>query len=262
MNVKRCSGYKGHWECGKDYPDHMVPVNKFGFDSKNGFQRICKKCESYRHIIRTPTRPRHPDTGRLKIDWITSKAKEYYGGMSKDRRNDAHWKECTEKSKLDSQSIDWVINKKIKSKTKELTYDNVIQYVETKSKGRKRDAKVVSYIRSVYDSCSVVGCDYQYYEVAHIHALKHGADDLPENCLALCPNHHKDLDNGRMINLQQLDVGGYIYFGEEDDRKGIKLKHKVDHKNLDQCNIELENWKNAINKIQSGNDRPSIAMGK
>ena len=52
-----------------------------------------------------------------------------------------------------------------------------------------------------------------------------------------------------MINLQQLDVGGYIYFGEEDDRKGIKLKHKVDSKNLDQCNIELENWKNAINKV-------------
>lgn len=247
MNVKRCSGYMGHWECLDDYPDHMVPVGEFGSHKSNevGLQDKCRRCKTYYNRIR----PRHPETNQLKMDWITSRTKEYHGGMSKDRRNDEHWKECKDKAKLDSQSIDWVINKKIKFKTKELTYDNVIQYVETKSKGRKRDAKVVSYIRSIYDSCSVVGCDYQYYEVAHIHALKHGADDLPENCLALCPNHHKDLDNGRMINLQQLDVGGYIYFGEEDDRKGIKLKHKVDSKNLDQCNIELENWKNAINKV-------------
>jgi len=113
MNVKKCSGYKGHWECGEDYPDHMVPVIEFGLDSKNGFQRICKKCESYRGIIRTPMRPRHPDTGKMKMDWITSKAKEYYGGMSKDRKNDAHWKECTDKAKLDSEYIHWVINDKV-----------------------------------------------------------------------------------------------------------------------------------------------------
>ena len=28
MNVKRCSGYMGHWECLDDYPDHMVPVGE------------------------------------------------------------------------------------------------------------------------------------------------------------------------------------------------------------------------------------------
>jgi hypothetical protein len=43
-----------------------------------------------------------------------------------------------------------------------------------------------------------------------------------------------------MLPLRQLDVGGYIYFGEQ----GIKLKHKVDSKYLDQCNLELEEWKN------------------
>ena len=64
------------------------------------------------------------------------------------------------------------------SNPQEPKYDNVIQYVETKLKGRKRDAKVGAYIRSIYDSCSVVGCDYIEYDVAHIHALKHGSDDL------------------------------------------------------------------------------------
>jgi hypothetical protein len=50
-----------------------------------------------------------------------------------------------------------------------------------------------------------------------------------------------------MIDLQQLNGGGYIYFGDEDDRQGIDLKHKVDSKYLDQCNLELEEWKNASN---------------
>ena len=150
MNVKRCSGYMGHWECLDDYPDHMVPVGEFGSHKSNevGLQDKCRRCKTYYNRIR----PRHPETNQLKMDWITSRTKEYHGGMSKDRRNDEHWKECKDKAKLDSQSIDWVINKKIKFKTKELTYDNVIQYVETKSKGRKRDAKVVSYIRSIYAS--------------------------------------------------------------------------------------------------------------
>ena len=237
MNVKRCSGYKGHWECKNDYPDHQVPVGEFSFHVGR-----CRQCSNYYFTLR----PKHPVTGEVKHNWKRRKAIELGG-----EPNTTQWQSFLDRAekqwKVDCQI--GLLTKKIKSKTKELTYDNVIQYVETKSKGRKRDAKVVSYIRSVYDSCSVVGCNYQYYEVAHIHALKHGADDLPENCLALCPNHHKDLDNGRMINLQQLDVGGYIYFGEEDDRKGIKLKHKVDSKNLDQCNIELENWKNAINKV-------------
>ena len=256
MNVKRCCGYEGRWECGKDYPDHMVPREKFHRHLKNssGLQDNCKKCHRYSVSLE-----KHPITGELKRNWKTNHAKSL-GGV----RDTPEWKSYLDRAekqwKVDSQI--GLLTKKIKSKTKELTYDNVIQYVETKSKGRKRDAKVVSYIRSVYDSCSVVGCNYPEYDVAHIHALKHGANDLPENCLALCPNHHRDLDRGRMINLQQLNVGGYIYFGEEDDRKGIKLKHKVDSKYLDQCNIELENWKNAINKIQSGNDRPSIAVGK
>ena len=48
MNVKRCSGYKGHWECGEDYPDHMVPKEKFNKRSHHdGLQAVCKKCHRY-----------------------------------------------------------------------------------------------------------------------------------------------------------------------------------------------------------------------
>ncbi len=48
MNVKRCSGYKGYWACGEDYPDHMVPREEFNKRSHHdGLQAVCKKC--HRH---------------------------------------------------------------------------------------------------------------------------------------------------------------------------------------------------------------------
>ena len=48
MSVKRCSGYKGHWECGDDYPDHMVPREKFNKrPHHDGLQAACKKCHRY-----------------------------------------------------------------------------------------------------------------------------------------------------------------------------------------------------------------------
>ena len=46
MNVKRCSGYRGHWECGEDYPDHMVPVSEFA-QRLNGLQTFCRRCQKY-----------------------------------------------------------------------------------------------------------------------------------------------------------------------------------------------------------------------
>ena len=243
MEFKRCSGYEGHWECADDYPDHRVPVGEFGPDG-DGLQGKCRRCKTYYNGKYNPTMPRHPETGQRKMHWLTARAKKYYGGMPKDRNADKYWKEYMATATSDADSINWV---KPPKESNVLTipisqnFSNSHEEVTTVTKGRKRDQKVGAYIRSIYDSCSVVGCDYPDYEVAHIHALKHGADDLPENCLALCPNHHRDLDRGRMIDLRQLDVGGYIYFGEQ----GIKLKHKVDSKYLDQCNLELEEWKNA-----------------
>lgn len=235
MEFKRCSGYKGHWGCGKDYPDHIVPVDNFGVDacSKDGHQNKCRKCKNYYWTQRT----QHPGTGQRKHHWKTKIAKSY-GGI----QGTPEWQSCLDRAEEQwgKEVTEWKINDKVVSRT--FRFDDEIAYATQKEQvKRKRDTKVGAYIRSIYDSCSVVGCDYLDYEVAHIHALKHGADDLPENCLALCPNHHRDLDRGRMTPLRQLDVGGYIYFGEQ----GIKLKHKVDSKYLDQCNLELEEWKNA-----------------
>ena len=242
MEFKRCVGHKGHHAC--DYPDNMVPVSKFNryTDSSDGLQPMCSICTTYYNKY----------VNNAKI----SAAIKFVGGRDKLRAMTKG-----ERTKIYGiiDTVKWKINDKVVSETKRFKFDDEIAYSTQKEQvKRKRDTKVGAYIRSVYDSCSVVGCDYIEYDVAHIHALKHGADDLPENCLALCPNHHRDLDRGRMTPLRQLDVGGYIYFGEQ----GIKLKHKVDSKYLDQCNLELEEWKNGTNKVQSENDRPSLAVGE
>jgi len=241
MEFKRCSGYRGHWECGDDYPDHMVPVDEFNTVAtyKSGLDTRCRRCKVPAHRASNPKDNLKHNPKSNAVSAISYKMgggyKAFYDLPKEDRVS------------IRATATEEYNSGRTESNPQEPKYDNVIQYVETKLKGRKRDSKVVSYIRSVYDSCSVVGCDYLDYDVAHIHALKHGADDLPENCLALCPNHHRDLDRGRMIDLQQLNGGGYIYFGDEDDRQGIDLKHKVDSKYLDQCNLELEEWKNASN---------------
>ena len=64
MIKAKCYGYKGHWECGEDYPDHMVPVGEFGPDStrnrqhRKGIHGSCRRCKRYADNsvshIRTP----------------------------------------------------------------------------------------------------------------------------------------------------------------------------------------------------------------
>jgi len=106
--VKRCGGYRGHWGCGKKYPDHMVPVEKFGRDG-DGLHGMCRKCQKYYDGIRNPKMPRHPETNQRKMNWLSAKAKEYYGGMPEDPKTDEHWKACRAMATKDAESIAWVI---------------------------------------------------------------------------------------------------------------------------------------------------------
>ena len=56
VELKRCSGYKGHWGCSDEYPDHMVPTSRFGphAGQSDGFQDKCKSCLKYRDGIKNP----------------------------------------------------------------------------------------------------------------------------------------------------------------------------------------------------------------
>ena len=44
--TKKCCGYKKHWECAEDYPDHMVPRGEFG-PRYAGLQGMCRRCKRY-----------------------------------------------------------------------------------------------------------------------------------------------------------------------------------------------------------------------
>jgi len=90
---KRCSGYKGHWECADDYSDHMVPVDEFGKG-----MNLCGRCKTRYDSIRNPTRERHPVTGQFKMDWKTAKAINLGGDIK--NRHTPEWKSFLDKAEI------------------------------------------------------------------------------------------------------------------------------------------------------------------
>ena len=99
-DTKRCSGYKGHWECADQHPDHIVPFSEFAVDtySTDGLQNKCRLCQSYsNHIQFTTQRPRHPITSEAKQNWKSRKAIEL-GGVP----NTTQWQ-----SFLDRAEVQW-----------------------------------------------------------------------------------------------------------------------------------------------------------
>ena len=79
MNTKRCCGYKKHWECENEYPDHMVPVEEFGPDSSssNGTRSSCRRCKRYFDSIRNPKR---------KLWYNLAGGQKKYSALSKEER--------------------------------------------------------------------------------------------------------------------------------------------------------------------------------
>ena len=77
-DTKRCSGYKGYHVCADDYPDHMVPIEKFRICKRDGRQPRCLRCDDYRWH----QRPKHPVTGEVKKNW-KHRIAESSGGTQK-----------------------------------------------------------------------------------------------------------------------------------------------------------------------------------
>ena len=122
MNTKRCHGYKNHWNCEDEYPDHMVPVSEFSDDGKSsdGLQGMCKKCFSYADKIRWHKRPKHPVTGEVKKNWKHRIALSYGGvhGTPKWQSYldaaEKHWQEEILGIFTHDSSHNWRINRGIR----------------------------------------------------------------------------------------------------------------------------------------------------
>ena len=95
--LKRCGGYKGHWECSGEYPDHMVPVSEFHVSPSrhDGYQSRCLQCNTY---YTHNGRAKHPITGQFKMNWKSAKAFEL-GGDSKNRHT-PEWKSYLDKAEI------------------------------------------------------------------------------------------------------------------------------------------------------------------
>ena len=81
--LKRCGGYKGHWECSDEYPDHMVPTSRFSphVAQADGFQDKCRRCVNYRNTITNPI-----DNPLRSISYrLAGGFKEYYSLPKKGR---------------------------------------------------------------------------------------------------------------------------------------------------------------------------------
>ena len=95
--LKRCGGYQRHWECAEEYPDHMVPVERFGLQrsSVDEKQGMCRDCMSYRKAIWHTQTPRHPVTGEQKWIW-KKKIAEKLGGV----QNTPGWQDYLDKTEI------------------------------------------------------------------------------------------------------------------------------------------------------------------
>ena len=132
-DTKRCSGYKGHWECADQYPDHIVPFSEFAMDtySINGLQNKCRLCQSYHnHIAFMTQRPRHPITSEAKQNWKRRKAIEL-GGVP----NTTQWQ-----SFLDRTEMQW--SEEIKGHLLNTApAEEVLAHIEKRAFPKLRDKK-------------------------------------------------------------------------------------------------------------------------
>ena len=198
LEFKRCSGYKKHWECADDYPDHMVPVDEFG----KGVS-MCGRCKTRYDSIRNPTRERHPVTGQFKMDWKTAEAIRLGGDIK--NRHTPEWK-----SFLNEAEILWrdkfkthLLNTASAEEVLEFMFPETKESVVTQRtvNHKTRNKPLYTMLKELYNyTCQVEGCNETEVEVAHIykHSLPDSVDN-ETNTWCLCRNHHRAYDANRMI---------------------------------------------------------------
>ena len=235
--TKRCSGYRDHWECGEDYPDHILPITEFGVDicSKNQLQSKCKACTRL-----AATFYAHPHTGELKRNWKRNKAKKL-GGVP----DTLEWKSYLNKAEElwfnDATVVD--IQPKLKS-----------EFGQSTPMTRRETVKVVG--ETVPE-----GWVYVVRNPDTPWVLKIGKT---------FPNGIPDImSSARRFGRSEL-VDKFWF------EEAYKAEQSI-HTLLNSCNLRTLGYKDcgkelfkctieeaidAITKVQSENDRPSIAVGE
>ena len=222
--TKRCSGYKGEWAC--DYPDHMVPVGEFGASvgKGDGLQNQCLQCMNYRG--------KYYNERISAAEKLVGSQKEFRS-MTKAGRDEIY-------VKLDSNVVD--IQPKLKSEFGQST-------PMTKRETIKVDGETVPegwvYVVRNPDVPHVIKIGKTFPNgIRHImtSARRFGRSELVdkfwfEEAYKAEQSIHTLLNQFNLRTLGRTDCGTELF----------------------KCTIEEAI--DAITKVQSENDRPSIAVG-
>ena len=222
--TKRCSGHRGYWECADEYPDHMVPVGEFGTSSRDGLQPMCRQCMHHRL---------KPHNARISAATKLVGSSKIFRSMTKEGRKEIF-------SLLDSNVVD--IKPKLKS-----------EFGQSTPMTRRETSNVVGetvpegwvYVVRNPDVPSVIKIGKTF------------------------PNGIRDImSSARRFGRSEL-VDKFWF--EEAYKAEQSIHTLLNHFNLrtlgrTDCGTELfkctiEEAMDAITKVQSENDRPSIAVG-
>lgn len=238
MNVKKCRGHKGILYCKEVYPDG-VPLNEFykSSASKDGLGDQCKIC------TKVHNREQHSRNNPKRKVWygLAGGQKEYYNLSKEDRA----------KIRAKANNVEWKIN------------DKVVD-ITPRFKSEYGQSKPMTKRETVHVEGEVVpqGWVYVIRNTETPWLFKIG----------------KTYPDGIQSRLSEARRWGCFKLEEkywfEDALKAEKEVHALlsefNMRNLgfEDCGTELfKCWNigiitDAINKVQSGNDRPSIAVGK
>jgi len=235
MNVKRCSGYKGHWECSDDYPDHMVPVSEFGKHSNqsDGFQDKCLRCKQLEKKTSNPKR---------KIWYGLAGSQKQYYSLSKEERA---------KVRAKANNVEWKIN------------DKVVD-ITPRFKSEYGPSKPMTKRETVHVEGEVVPQGWVYV-----------IRNTETPWLFKIGKTYPDGMQGRLSEARRwgcFKLEEKYWFEDalkaEKEVHALLREHNMRKLGFEDCGTELfKCWNigiitDAINKVQSGNDRPSLAMGK
>ena len=238
MEFKRCSGHKGHWECGKDYPDHMVPTEEFTpvATYKSGVDTRCRRCNKFYK------KAHNPQSNPKRKVWygLAGSQKEYYS-LSKEGRA---------KIRVKANNVEWKFNGAVVDITPRFKSEFGPSKPMT-----KRESKVVEGEKVPEGWVYIV----QNPDVPWV--LKIGKT-WPDGIREI-------MSSARRFGRSEL-----VYkFQFAEALKAEQAVHAILHYcNLrtlgyDDCGMELfkctlEEAIDAINKVYSENDRPSLAVGE
>ena len=229
--TKRCSGYKGEWACSEDYPDHILPVDRFSICTphKDGLQGMCKACRKIRDHTRDPIRNANISAAEKLVG-----SQKAFRSMTKAGRNEIY-------AKLDRNVVD--IQPKLKSEfgqSTPMTRRETVKVVgETVPEGwvyvvRNPDVPWVLKIGKTFpDGVPDIMSS----------ARRFGRAELVDK-FWFEEAYKAEQATHALLNYCNLRTLGYTDCGRE----------------LFKCTIEEAI--DAITKVQSENDRPSIAVGE